>query len=225
MAQRPIHFELPASLLDPTNHRVAAVLAAYHRPPFGKGGGYTGGQFDSFDPSGTRSASANTFTADDLVAVSLLSVEVPGRAAMQMLGLQRRRFETLLESIGSDRDLANEASVAEPDFRPAWELWRALAALPGLGPTTVSKLIARKRPRLIPIFDSIIDATVLGGTGVLWSPMHAALREDGYALQERLLRVRTLAGLDESISALRVFDVLGWMDGSGSSSDVVAAQP
>ena len=156
--------------------------------------------------------------ADDVVAVSLLSVAVPGRAAIQVLVLDQRRFETLLEDIGPDRDLATEGFIAEPDFRPAWELWRALDALPGLGPTTVSKLMARKRPRLIPIFDSVIDATVLGGGGVLWAPMHTALREGDHALHNRLLRIRTLAGLNESISALRIFDVLAWMDGSGNST-------
>ena len=224
MAKQVTHFELPPSLLDASDDRAVAVLGAYYRPLSGGGGGYTGGQFDTFDPSGTRSASANTYTADDLVAVTLLSVEVPGRAAMEMLVLQRRRFEELLENIGPDRDMAKEASVAESDFRPAWELWRALSELPRLGPTTVSKLMARKRPRLIPIFDSVIDRTVLGGTGVLWSPMHAALRENDPTLHERLLRVRARAGLDESISVLRVFNVLAWMDGSGHSQNVLESQ-
>jgi hypothetical protein len=84
--------------------------------------------------------------------------------------------------------------------------------------------MARKRPRLIPIFDSVIDRTVLGGTGVLWPPMHAALRENDRALHERLLRVRARAGLDESISVLRLFDVLAWMDGSGNSEKVLESQ-
>jgi Family of unknown function (DUF6308) len=224
MEKNPTHFELPLSLLDARDDRAVAVLTAYYQPLSGRDGGFTGGQFDAFDPSGTRSASANTYTADDMVAVTLLSVEVPGRAAMEMLVLQRRRFEVLLESIGPDRDLADEASVAESDFRPAWELWWALSELPGLGPTTVSKLMARKRPRLMPIFDSVIERTVLGGTGVLWSPMHAALRENHRALHDRLLRVRADAGLDESISVLRVFDVLAWMDGSGHSEKVLESQ-
>jgi Family of unknown function (DUF6308) len=224
MEKNPTHFKLPPSLLDASDDRAVAVLTAYYQPLSGRDGGYTGGQFDAFDPSGTRSGSANTYTADDMVAVTLLSVEVPGRAAMEVLVLQRRRFEVLLESIGPDRDLADEASVAESDFRPAWELWRALSELPGLGPTTVSKLMARKRPRLIPIFDSVIDRTVLGGTGVLWSPMHEALSEDHRALHERLARVRADAGLDESISVLRVFDVLAWMDGSGHSEKVLESQ-
>ena len=119
--------------------------------------------------------------------------------------------------MGPDRNLADEASVAESEFRPAWDLWRALSELPGLGPTTVSKLMARKRPHLIPIFDSVINAIVLGGSGVLWSPLHTALTADNRALQKRLLRVRAAAGLDEAVSALRVFDVLAWMDGSGNS--------
>jgi hypothetical protein len=76
----------------------------------------------------------------------------------------------------------------------------------------------------IPIFDSVIDRTILGGTGVLWLPMHAALRENDRALHERLLRVRARAGLDESISVLRVFDVLAWMDGSGNSEKVLESQ-
>lgn len=100
MAKHPTHFELPPSLLDASDDRAVAVLAAYYHPLSG-GVGYTGGQFGAFDPSGTRSGSANTYTADDLVAVTLLSVEVPGRAAMEMLVLQRRRFEVLLALTGT----------------------------------------------------------------------------------------------------------------------------
>ena len=83
--------------------------------------------------------------------------------------------------------------------------------------------MVRKRPRLIPIFNSVIDATVLGGRGVRWGPMHSALREGDHALHNRLLRIRSVAGLNESISALRIFDVLTWMDGSGNSKKVLAA--
>ncbi len=78
-----------------------------------------------------------------------------------------------------------------------------------------SKLMARKRPRLIPVFDSIINAYVLGGTGVLWQPLHAALRRDECALQNRLVNIREGAKLPDYVSALRIFDVLCWMEGSG----------
>jgi hypothetical protein len=36
----------------------------------------------------------------DLVAVTLLSVDVPGRAGLEILDRQRRRYEVLLEEIG-----------------------------------------------------------------------------------------------------------------------------
>jgi hypothetical protein len=208
-------FRLSSSLRESNDAVAVSVLTDYYRPLSGYQSGYTGSQFDRFDPSGGRSASLNTFTSDDLVAVTLLSVRVPGRAAFELLGPQRRRFEVLLEAVGTDRDFAIEDSIAEDDFRPAWDLWRALSELPGLGPTTVSKLMARKRPKLFPIYDSVIDGTVLGGTGVLWAPLHAALRADSFALHKRLLRLRVGAGLDEAVSALRVFDVLSWMDGKG----------
>lgn len=224
MTMRPEHFALPPSLTDQSDVRATAVLTAYFQPLTDGGGGFTGGRFDSFDPSATRSSSANTFTADDVVAVSLLSVQVPPRAALEILTTQRRRLEALLNSIGPDRDLAYEPSVAELDFQPAWQLWRSLSELPGLGPTTVSKLMARKRPRLIPIFDSVVNETVLGGTGVLWAPLHAALVADDRGLHERLLRIRAAAGLGASVSALRIFDVLAWMDGSGNTDRILGSE-
>ena len=54
--------------------------------------------------------------------------------------------------------------------------------------------------------------------------MHTALRECDYALHNRLLRIRPLAGLNESISALRIFDVLAWMDGSGNSTRMISPE-
>lgn len=221
MVSKRTTFALPISLRPESSRRAVAVLSAYYSPLSGDRVGFTGGQFDTFDPSGTRSASANVFTCDDLVAVTLLSVEVPGRAAVDLLVSQRQRFEVLLEDVGPDRDLALEPSVAMDDFRPAWHLWRALSELPGLGPTTVSKLMARKRPRLIPIYDSVIDRTVLGGSGILWAPLHAALRDSGGALHQRLCDLRIKASLSEAVSPLRILDVLAWMDGSGNSDTIL----
>jgi len=46
-----------------------------------------------------------------------------------------------------------------------------------------------------------------------WQPLNAALRTDDQALQKRLLELRAVANLPESISALRVLDVIAWRDG------------
>ncbi len=192
------------------------VLREYFTPLSKKNTGFTGAIFDGFDPSSTKAASANVFTADDVIAVSLLSVEVYGRSAVELLDRQRARFSALLESVGPDRDLVEVESTAPADF-PAQALYAALRDLPKVGPTTASKLMARKRPRLIPIFDSVINKHVLNGSGFLWEPLRLALRADNAKLHHHLLALRDAAGVSEHISAIRVFDVLAWMDGSGNT--------
>lgn len=57
-----------------------------------------------------------------------------------------------------------------------WRLWQTLVALPDIGATKASKLYARKRPRLQPIYDSVV-AKVLG-TNNLWEPLREELQRD-----------------------------------------------
>ena len=73
-------------------------------------------------------------------------------------------------------------------------------------------LLARKRPRLRPIYDTVVVA-VTGTKRQHWEPMRQALRADDAALHHRLLRLREAAGLSQQVSALRVFDVITWMEG------------
>ncbi|MDV6286638.1 DUF6308 family protein [Rhodococcus jostii] len=95
---------------------------------------------------------------------------------------------------------------------PAWDLETALRTLPGIGQTKATKLIARKRPRLYPIWDSVVSQ-VLGTERAHLNPVREALRAEDRALHHRLESLRKEAGLPEEISALRVFDVIAWMDG------------
>ena len=73
--------------------------------------------------------------------------------------------------------------------------------------------MARKRPRMIPIYDSVINTHLLRGSRTLWEPLRRALRTDNARLHRHLLDLRARAGLGEYISAIRVLDVLAWMDG------------
>ncbi|MBO1756456.1 DUF6308 family protein [Allobranchiibius sp. CTAmp26] len=211
---------LTPSLLEGAQDQAVKVLTEYFTRRTGTGDPwYTGGVFDGWDPSGTRSRSMDTFTADDLVAVTLLAVEFPGQAAVSILDTHRKRFNDLLRDVGDDRDLVDEPSVEEAAF-PAWPLWRALMSLPGMGPTTTSKLIARKRPRLVPVYDRVIRTHVFNDSGLQWLPLWTALRADSGALHQRLVELRTVAVLPHHISPLRVFDVLAWMDGSGRTAEL-----
>lgn len=208
---------------DEGRTRAVAVLTAYFTPLSGQSGGYsgyTGGAWDSFDPSGMRMACANTFTADDLVACALLSTPISGRAVAGLLTLQRRRFEVLLEEIGPDRDFAQLESLDAPPFAAVRSLYRALLELPDIGETRATKLLARKRPRLVPIVDDVVKRHVFSGGTQQWAPLHAALRAENGALWRHLHELRDAALLGEEVTALRVFDVLAWMDGSGHADNL-----
>ncbi len=87
-----------------------------------------------------------------------------------------------------------------------------LQTLPSVGPTIASKLLARKRPRLRPIYDSVV-AGVTDTRARLWEPLRVALRADDFDLYQRLLRLHAAAGLPAEVSALRVLDVIAWLEG------------
>ncbi len=208
---RAMTFRLPAALTAPNDDAAMALLAGYYRPHFGENGSYTGAAFDTWDSTGSRPDDADRFTADDLVAVTLLSVDVDPLAAHALLKARTNEFTALLVAVGPDRDLADESEPLVDDW-PGWELQRALRALPGTGPTTASKLFARKRPRLRPIWDSVV-ADVTAGQNTFWEPLRCALRADNQQLHRRLLHLRDASGLPAEVSALRVFDVIAWREG------------
>lgn len=200
---------LPQVLQDPADDRAISSLARYYGTTEDPAFSFTGARFDTWDSTGTRWADADRFTSDDLVAVTFLSVNVTARAAVLLLDTRADTFTSLLSALGPDRDLVAESEPWSDDWA-GWALWRELIALPGVGPTTASKLFARKRPRLRPIYDSVV-ADVLGSQR-LWEPLRSRLVSEP-ALHERLLRLRRSAGLDETVSALRVLDVIAWIEG------------
>nr|WP_237724221.1 DUF6308 family protein [Rhodococcus sp. DK17] len=61
-----------------------------------------------------------------------------------------------------------------------------------------------------------VVSQVLGAARAHLNPVREALRADDGALHHRLLSIREEAGLPAEISALRVFDVIAWMDGEKS---------
>lgn len=182
---------------------------------------YTGSHFNSWAGGGDSAEVANEVTADDLVAVSLLSVKVPGQAAFGILKTHAEDISKLLFDIPENIDLADlEADRVEEvlgDNSPADKLWRLLRASEssrwGIGPTTASKITARKRPRLIPIYDSIVRPLMrLKDSRGHWAACHAALT-DGSDLPGRLQEIRAGSGISEPISDLRTMDIVLWMYG------------
>src|SRR5690625_3735066 len=143
---------MPAGFDDPA-HACRVLHEYFHSRR------YSGAHWDDFDPSGTRTESQDRFTADDLLACSLLSTPIGGDAAAALLRTLPSRFDWLLARIPDGRRFVEcgEDEEALPfDFDAVRELYRALVRLPGIGETRATKLLARKRPHLVPIVDSVV---------------------------------------------------------------------
>ncbi|NKS36501.1 hypothetical protein GS488_12630 [Rhodococcus hoagii] len=186
------------------------VLQDYFRRPWVKTGRLrSGALWDEWDSSGTRARDADVFTADDFVAVTLLSVAVSPDGADILLRERRDEFAELLREVGPDRDLVEEADELTSEW-PAWRLETALWTIPSIGRTVASKLIARKRPRLYPIYDRVVGE-VLDTRKAHLNPIRQALRDSDRELHHRLVALREQADLPDTIPAVRVLDVLAWM--------------
>ncbi|MGZ6799300.1 MAG: DUF6308 family protein, partial [Mycobacteriaceae bacterium] len=204
----PMTFRLPDALRTDDDQAALALLGRY----FGNGGPrYTGADFDTWDSTGTREEDRNRFTADDMVALSFLSVAIPGPAAQDLIRDRAGEFTELLTALGEDRDLVDEPEPLADDWI-GWQLMARLRELDGIAATKASKLLARKRPRLRPIYDTVV-AKVTGTVESQWEPVRVALRADNGALHQRLTRLHEAIGLPAQVPPLRVLDVVAWLEG------------
>lgn len=197
----------------PERERAIALLDEY----FGLSGTrpYTGARFERLGGGGDAPAVADRITAEDIVALSMLSIRLPGRAARILLEDEEfiEGTRTHLHGLPTNLDLADADTDPLALGGPADLLWEHLWELPGVGATTVSKLMARKRPRLIPVWDSVIKrAFGLRGVAAQWQSWHELFAGDGKRVHQDMLALREEAGLPNEISALRVLDVVVWME-------------
>jgi hypothetical protein len=161
-------------------------------------------------------------TASDIVAVSMLSVNVDPHAAAWMLGPGATEISDLLTQIPSDIQLgdADDSLIDEPSA--AARLWRRLQTgcwpddrgSNGVGAVTAGKLLAAKRPALIPIYDDFVAVQLQPPAGQFWFAMRNELRDDGEA---RLVNAVTVGAIDARhpdhlhLSLLRKIDIVVWM--------------
>jgi len=99
----------------------------------------------------------------------------------------------------------------------AWTLWEKICDIEPrpernrIGPVAAGKLLARKRPRLLPVYDSRIKQVLRRPhtDNKWWHDLHDQLIKDPDFVHE-LESVRKKAGAGH-MSLLRVFDVMCWM--------------
>jgi hypothetical protein len=179
---------------------------------------YSGAYFERIGGGGDREDIANQFTAEDLLAVTMLSVRIEGYHALEVLHYQAGKLNDLLSQIPHDVALQDPRAAAHiASGGPAWRLWDAICDIKPrpesnrIGPVAAGKLLARKRPRLLPVYDSRIKK-VLNRPRIdnqWWHDLHDQLINDPGLVQE-LEAVRNRAGAGY-MSQLRVFDVMCWM--------------
>lgn len=145
------------------------------------------------------------FTTTDLLAVTLLDVALPPPSVRSLLETDAEKFNDLLAAVPGNVDLWD---VSDEDLANSEALYWALRKLPKVGRTRASKLMARKRPRLIPVVDSvIIQALNLGDD--TWVALRACLSDRG--VRDSIEAIRPDNAPTGSISTLRLLDAAVWM--------------
>ena len=171
---------------------------------------FTGREFELLRDSVDGDEVTHRFTTADLAALSLLGVPVSGAAALSLLDNREGRWSYLLSDIGVTDDPSSPAGRQQltDSASPASRLWSAVNAVPTMGPTRTRKLLARKRPKLLPVYDSVVEVAV--APGAHWWKIIAEFFSD-QARVDALQRVRHEAGAGDVLSALRTLDVVLWM--------------
>jgi Family of unknown function (DUF6308) len=169
---------------------------------------FTGRWFEKFAALGDP----YRFEASDILAVEALSVSVPSESAARLLVTEADRFNALLRQIPSDEDLWEQASSVVGAGGAAQALHSALDDLKGVGWVTAGKLIAAKRPSLIPILDKEVRDLLKPPKKRFWITMHDELSDPN----RRQVISKVCAGAPADVSLLRRIDVALWMHATQS---------
>jgi hypothetical protein len=193
---------------DLEGSRAVQRVQRYYR----HGGDFSGRCFEFLGGGGDRTEVADQFTAEDLVAVSMLSVQVPSNAAIQILDTDAEELSELLGRIPRGTTLW-EADVADIDDKtsPAADLWKRLERIKGVGWVTANKLLARKRPHLLPVYDRVVKAKLQPRSKELWIPLRNSLLKNDEEILNRLRDIKEQAQLEVDPPLLRILDVAVWM--------------
>lgn len=175
---------------------------------------FTGACFNSFGGSSDWRTPSNGFDCTDLVAISMLAVNVPAAAVLRLLNERDELCQRIARHLAQ---IPRDLSISDPkgrgllneDASAVWEAYWLLRRLPGVGDTIASKLLARKRPYLVPVSDSVVRA--LAAPGASWWKCIAEYFADG----QRVARLREIrdATATPDLPLLRVLDIAVWMRG------------
>lgn len=178
---------------------------------------FSGSLFDSIGGGGDRSDIENQITREDVLAVAAVSAPVPSGVASLLLAQPASgRLATWLSQLPTDIDLWD---AQDDTLAIATKAWDEIRTLHGAGTTSTAnggfaatKLLARKRPRLIPPYDEKVRGVVYLVDGASWwFSLRHAMRVDG---EDNEIRFRVGVAMREAdvgyVSVLRGLDVILW---------------
>lgn len=163
---------------------------------------FDGRHFETFAGMGDP----DRFEPTDILAAGALSVTIPSGSALRLLRDEAEKFNSSLGDMPHGEFWEAKREVFESEG-PAVKLFRILDALPGVGTTKATKLMAAKRPHLVPVQDTFIEEELMEPGGRFWLPMYDQLSDS--ALREFIGELT--AGAPDEVSLLRRIDVSVWM--------------
>lgn len=163
---------------------------------------FTGAKFETL----ADMSHPNRFEASDVLAVEALSVRVPSASAVRLLLDDADCFNAPLADIPTANIWEVERSILD-DRHPADFLHGLLQELGGVGPVVAGKLMAAKRPRLIPILDTFVEEELKPPPGQFWISMHEQLSDRTC----RQVIEKVCASAPGYVTLLRKIDVAVWM--------------
>jgi hypothetical protein len=149
-------------------------------------------------------------TADDLLAVSLLDITCRPEVVNILIGRQQRELAAMLTALPDDLDLWDADDEVSKRIDVVWD---ALVAIDGIGTASATKLLARKRPRLCPISDSVVIKAI-GVPQRTWDVLRCLLKDQ--SARDRVEALRPAAAADATL--LRIVDVILWITHSESAA-------
>ncbi|MEU8076779.1 DUF6308 family protein [Catellatospora citrea] len=200
---------MPEKLIEIVRREGVGHVEAYFSP-----GAYSGQWFEIFAGGGDRVETRERITVDDLYAVEALNVQVPFAVGKELIdGQLGREVSACLREIPTDVELGTRGAgelVADGGHADqAWLLLNDPSEKTGIGWVIAGKLMARKRPRLIPVYDSVVRCQ-FGAPKQVWLKLHDQLAENDGELRAALAEVRATTGVDDKMSILRVLDIVLW---------------
>jgi hypothetical protein len=191
--------------------RAASVnaLARYFTDDPRHGGLFPGRRFERFAGGGDAADVRYRFTAADVLAVGLLNNrENLAGLALDVLETRREEMDTLLAAIPCAATHEVEYEILDENS-PARQLWAVLRSCGGGNRWASSaKLLARKRPHLLPVIDKRVKQAL--GIDDVWRCLWTWFDDDP-SRTSAVAQLRAEAGGIEDISLLRCVDAVLWL--------------